>query len=98
MTDPRCAKLAKLLIEYSTTLKKGERVLFDLIDLPDESGVELIRAARAAGATPVLAVRHTRLNRALLRESSRAHAEPERDLEVLRMKRVQAYLCMRGSA
>ena len=28
MTDPRLTKLAKLLIGYSTGLKKGDRVLF----------------------------------------------------------------------
>jgi leucyl aminopeptidase (aminopeptidase T) len=45
MTDARFKKLAKLLIEYSTELKKGDRVLFDLSDVPDEMAVELIRAA-----------------------------------------------------
>jgi len=36
MTDPRFKKLAKLLEEYSTALKKGERVLLDMIDVPDK--------------------------------------------------------------
>ena len=35
MTDPRYSKLAKLLIEYSTELKKGDRILLDMIDVPD---------------------------------------------------------------
>ena len=43
MTDPRFAKLARLLIEYSTRLKRGERVLIEVIDVPDEMGVELMR-------------------------------------------------------
>lgn len=98
MTDPRTTKLAKLLIEYSTALKKGDRVLLDLIDVPDEFGVELIRAARKVGAIPVIAVRHTRLNRELLRDSSEAHALLERELELFRMKKVQAYIAIRGSA
>jgi aminopeptidase len=98
MTDPRTTKLAKLLVEYSTALKKGDRVLLDLIDVPDEFGIELIRAARAVGAIPVIAVRHTRLNRELLWGSSEAHALLERDLEMFRMKKVQAYIAIRGSA
>ena len=53
MTDPRYRKLAKLLVEYSTALKKGDRVLLDMIDVPDEFAVELMRAARAVGATPI---------------------------------------------
>ena len=40
MTDPRYKKLAKLLVEYSTELKKGDRVLLDMIDVPDEFTIE----------------------------------------------------------
>ncbi len=97
MTDPRYTKLARLLVEYSTSLKKGDNLLLDLIDVPDEFGVELIRAARAAGARPVVAVRHTRLNRELLRGTDDGHAALERDLELFRMKKMQAYIAIRGS-
>ena len=34
MTDPRYAKLANLLIKYSVELKKNERILLDMIDVP----------------------------------------------------------------
>ena len=50
MTDPRYSKLAKLLVQYSTQLKKGERILLDMIDVPDEFTVQLVRAVRAVGA------------------------------------------------
>ncbi len=98
MTDPRYAKLAKLLVEYSTGLKKGDHVLLDLIDVPDEFGIQLLRAARAAGAIPVLEARHTRLQRELLRHTDQHHAALTRDLELFRMKKVQAYIAVRGSA
>jgi aminopeptidase len=97
MIDPRYTKLAKLLVEYSTALKKGDRILLDLIDIPDEFGVELIRAVRGVGAIPVVAVRHTRLNRELLRDTDEDHAKLECDLELFRMKRMQAYIAIRGS-
>ena len=45
MTDPRYTKLAKLLVNYSTELKKGDRILLDMIDVPDEFTVELIRVS-----------------------------------------------------
>ncbi|MDO8942554.1 MAG: hypothetical protein Q7U75_05185, partial [Desulfobacterales bacterium] len=61
MTDPRYPRLAKLLIEYSTAMKKGESVLLDMIDVPDEFVVELMRAARQVGATPLVETRHTRI-------------------------------------
>jgi aminopeptidase len=98
MTDPRYIKLARLLVEYSTTLKKGERVLLDMIDVPDEFTVELMRAARSVGAIPLVEVRHTRVTREILRGTSPEHAELMRDLEMFRMKRVQAYIAIRGAA
>jgi aminopeptidase len=97
MTDPRYTKLAKLLVEYSTRLKKGDRVLLDMIDVPDDFSVELMRAARSVGATPVIEVRHTRITREMLRGTNQAHAALVRDLELFRMRKVQAYIAMRGS-
>ena len=97
MTDPRYLKLARLLVSYSTELKKGDRVLLDMIDVPDEFTIELIRAARAAGATPLVEVRHTRVSRELLLEMNDRHAAHVRDLELFRMKKVQAYIAIRGS-
>jgi len=49
MTDPRYQKLAKLLVNYSTHVKKGDHVLLDMIDVPDEFSIALMRAIRAAG-------------------------------------------------
>jgi aminopeptidase len=98
MTDPRYRKLAKLLVEYSTALKPGERVLLDMIDVPDEFSVELMRAARAAGAIPIIEVRHTRITREVLRGTTEKHAALIRELELSRMKKVQAYIAVRGSS
>jgi aminopeptidase len=97
MTDPRYTKLAKMLVEYSTSLKKGERVLLDMIDVPDEFSIELMRAARAAGAIPIIEVRHTPINREVLRATNPQHARLVRDLELNRMKKMQAYIAIRGS-
>ena len=98
MTDPRYNKLAKLLVNYSTQIKKGDRALLDVIDVPDEFSVELIRAVRAAGGTPLVEVRHTRVSRELLLETNDQHAALVRDIEMFRMKKVQAYIALRGSA
>src|SRR5438128_11007787 len=97
MTDPRYKKLAKLLVEYSTELKKGDRVLLDMIDVPDEFSIELLRAARAAGAIPIVEIRHTRINRELLRETDERHSGLMRDLELCGMQKMQAYIASRGN-
>jgi aminopeptidase len=98
MTDPRYTKLARLLVNYSTQIKKGDRALLDMIDVPDEFSVELIRAVRAAGGTPVVEVRHTRVSRELLLEMNDKQAALVRDIEMFRMKKMQAYIAIRGSA
>jgi len=98
MTDPRYTKLAKLLVEYSTALQKGERVLLDMIDVPDEFTIALMRAVRDAGATPLVEVRHTRVSREIMKDTNSKHAELVRDVEMFRMKRVEAYIAIRGSA
>jgi aminopeptidase len=98
MTDPRYTKLAKLLINYSCALKKGERILLDMVDVPDEFTVELMRAARRAGGVPLVEVRHTRVSREVLLGTDAKHAALVRDIEMNRMRRMQAYIAIRGSA
>jgi len=98
MTDPRYTKLARLLVEYSTALKKGDRVLIDAIEVPDEFTIELLRAVRRAGATPFVEVRHGRVSREVLRGTDEKHAATVRDIELYRMRRMEAYIALRGSA
>src|SRR6476619_1168664 len=97
MTDPRYKQLATLLAGYSTELKKGDKVLVDVIDVPDEFTVELIRAVRETGAMPIVETRHTRISREILLETDTEHASLVRDLEMFRMKKMQAYIAIRGS-
>ena len=98
MTDPRYTKLARLLVNYSCAIKKGDRALLDMIDVPDEFSIELIRAVRAAGGTPFVEARHTRLSREILKGITQPQAEQIRDIEMFRMKKMQAYIAIRGSA
>ncbi len=98
MTDPRYTKLAKLLVGYSTKIEPGDSALLDMIDVPDEFSVELMRAVREAGGTPLVEVRHSRVTREVMRGTDDAHAKLVREVEMYRMKRVQAYIAVRGSA
>ncbi len=98
MTDPRLTKLAKLLIEYSCRLKRGDRILIEVIDVPDEFAVELMRATRKVGAIPIIEVRHSRVTREIIRDTNDKHAALVSRIELARMKKVQAYLAIRGAA
>jgi aminopeptidase len=97
MTDPRYTRLARLLVNYSTRVKKGDRVLLDAIDVPDEFTIELMRAVRAAGGDPFVEIRHTRVNREILRGTNQRHATLVRHLDLARMKKMQAYIAVRGA-
>src|SRR5436305_6779406 len=97
MHDPRFEKLAKLLVEYSTRLKRNENVLIEGFDVPDEMVVALVRAARKAGATPFVQVQRGRISRELALEASDRQLNFAAAHELARMKKMQAYIALRGS-
>ena len=97
MHDERFDKLAKLLVEYSIRLKRNETVLIEAFDIPDEMTAALIRAARNAGGVPFAQVYHARVNRALALEASDRQLNVIARHELARMKRMDAYIAIRGS-
>ena len=54
MIDSRVIKLAKLIVNYSINLKKGENVLIEANDTPIEAVKEFIKAAKNKGANVFL--------------------------------------------
>ena len=97
MLDPRMTKLAEVLVNYSTELKSGEKVLIEATDIPPEFVCELIRIARIAGADPLVSLKSNRVMRALMHHSSEAQMNLIADVETARMREVQAYIGVRGS-
>lgn len=95
--DPRYTQLAEVLTGFSTKLKKGEKVLIDVADIPDEMTVALIRAARAKGAEVQTVVGHSRVTREMLREGTDSQFAMTNEFELARMKKMQAYIAVRGS-
>jgi len=97
MHDARFDKLAKLLVEYSTRLKRNENVLIEAFDVPDEMTIALIRAARKAGAIPFVQVQRARIGRELALEASDRQLTLAARHELARMKKMHAYIALRGS-
>ena len=95
--DPRITQLAELLTGFSTTLQKNERVLIDAFDVPDAMIVALIRAARRRGALPFAHIHHARITRELMKGAVRAQYSPHTAVELARMKKMDAYIALRGS-
>jgi aminopeptidase len=97
MKDPRMTELADLLIGYSCTLKEGEKVLVEAFDIPEEFTLELIRSIRRSRAVPFVSIRQNRILRGLYEDAVEAQMEELRDIELYRMKKMDAYIGVRGS-
>ncbi|BCX47201.1 aminopeptidase [Haloferula helveola] len=97
MHDPRVDELAKQLVGYSTSLKRGEKILIDLYDVPDSIGIALIRAARKKGGVPLLRVNQSRLTREMLYGASDDQYKLVSKHLMAEMKDVDAYIAVRGS-
>jgi len=97
MSDPRFARLAEVLTGFSTELKQGERVLIDAFDVPDTFTIALVRAAQERGALPYVNVQRARITRELLRGASVEQYATTAEVELARMKHMQAYIAVRGS-
>jgi aminopeptidase len=97
MHDPRFDKLAKLLVEYSTRLKRKETVLIEAFDVPDEMTIALVRAAREVGAIPFTQIQHAPVSREIARKANERQLNLIAIHELARMKRMDAYIGLRGS-
>lgn len=97
MIDPRLNRLAELLVGHSTRVQAGEHVLIETFDIPDEMIVALVRAARAAGGHPHVALRSSRVLRALNEDASDANLTVWADCDRHRMERMDAYIGVRGA-
>jgi aminopeptidase len=97
MHDSRIDDLARQLVRYSTRLKKGEKVLIDLYDVPDSIGLALIRQARAAGALPFLRLHQARLTREMLLAADDSQYETISRHLMAEMADMDAYIAVRGA-
>lgn len=52
MKDPRCDKLAQLLVEYSTALNPGEKVLINMIGDAEPLAKAIVEKVYEAKAIP----------------------------------------------
>src|SRR5436190_1592398 len=97
MLDPRIDKLADVLIHHSTKLQPGDKVLVESFDAPPEVVARLVDRIGAAGAIPLVETRHNRVLRSLYRTATEAQMQLIGELELARMKRMDAYIGLRGA-
>lgn len=98
MNDPRMDRLAEILVNHSTRLKAGEKVLIECFDLPESTlPCALIAKSVERGALPLVSVRCNRILRELWRNGNAEQLRLIGQLERARMKQVQAYIGIRGT-
>jgi len=97
MHDARIDSLARQLVRYSTSLKKGEKILIDLHDVPESIGLALIREVRAAGGIPLIRVHQSRLTREMFKGAAEEQYRLIAKHLLAEMKDMDAYIAIRGS-
>lgn len=97
MKDPRYEQLAETLTAFSIELRKGEKVLIDAFDIPEEMVVSLVRKVRELGGIPFVHLHNARISRELLRGGIQEQFALNSSVELQRMKEMDAYIGLRGS-
>ena len=95
--DPRYDTLAANLVSHSISLKKGERVLIDAYDVPEDMVIALVRAVRARSGIPHVQINNARISRELLLGVTEEQVTYQAKLELARMKGMDAYVALRGA-
>lgn len=96
MRDARIVKLAKILVEHSCKVQKGERVLIDVFGKERELPRALITAVYEAGGYPYVQLNDETITRALLLGTSEEHQETWARHALNQMKEMDCYIGVRG--
>ena len=95
--DDRIEKLAGTIINYSTKIQPGERVLISYEGEPAKPLVlAIIRGVYAAGGLPYAEVRDSQVQREILLGMEEKQASFSNEIELARMKGMDAYIAVRA--
>jgi len=98
MPDPRYSRLAETLCGHSLALKPGENVLVEAFEVDPAMVRTLIEAVRATGASPFVELRDNSILRATMRGADPRQLALMGELELARMRRMDAYIGIRGGS
>lgn len=96
MKDPRYAKLAENLINYSVKLKPGEKILIENFGQDTALLKELINEVYKVEGIPFVTLKDTEIFRLLFNGSKPEQVTETAGFEIARMKQMQAYIGIRG--
>ena len=87
MIDSRLARLADILVNYSTKVRPGEKVLIQDNNIEEPFVCALVDAVHKAGGIPFVSLRNKAIDRALYRSASEKQLELQAKFERDRMTR-----------
>ena len=96
MIDERLKLLAKNLVNYSCSLKKGEKILIEAMDTDEEFLCELVKQVYKVGAYPFVKPLMSKLNRELLKGTSEEREKLRCNFDLPVMEQMDAYISVRS--
>ena len=97
MINQNYIDLAKIVVNYSVNLQKGEKVLIEAIDAPEEMLQAFVNATLEAEAIPVVDIKNTRILRELYMNATELNMNFIAQCELERMQKMDAWIGLRGS-
>ncbi len=92
----RESKLAENLVNYSCSVKRGEKVLIEVRDVNESFVVKLVKAVQLAGGLPFVDIQYGRVNRELMKTYTADYGKLQTKYELTRMSDIDAYISVRG--
>jgi len=96
MRDPRIEQLARVLVQYSTHVAEGEKVLIEATDVPTEIVESLVDEVAGRGGLPLVSLKSNRILRKLYGLDSEPLMSLHGEVERFRMEKMDAYIGVRG--
>ncbi len=96
MRDPRLQQLAKNLVQYSTRVEPGDNVLIEMIGTERELVNCLIEEVQRQGGNPYVELSDRAVLRSILLGGTEAHMKQWAEIDLNRMKQMQAYIGIRA--
>lgn len=96
MKDSRFKKVAENLVSYSCKVKKGEKVLIETKDTVAKPLINaLVDEIVNKGATPFVVLHDEQIDRKLMINADEQWLEIQKEVDLLRMKQMDAYIAIR---
>ena len=97
MIDERYQRLSNVIVNHSCAVTRGDKVLIESFDMPEEFLTILIDTISQAGGYPLCLTKSNRVLRALYKNATAEQMRTWGSIERYQMEQVQCYIGLRAS-